>query len=110
MKRILAVIAILFFAFVCANACANPHYEEPDWYHASIEELNDGVMDDQLIPVWGRVIEQTYEGYSQHADNYTIEACGQVYACVPADDLEVGDEVTVYFADNQPVRVLYGWR
>ena len=102
-KLLIAIITIL-----CAAGCAT--YKEPDWFNASYEELMDGVIDDQLIPVWGVVISKDYEGGADENDNYTIECCGQVYNGIIADDLDEGEEVTVYFAENQPVRVLAGWR
>ena len=57
----------------------------------------------------GTVIEQLYEGYSQHNDLYVIEVQGQEYE-VCSDDLDPGDEITVYFWNKYPVWVLYGWR
>lgn len=109
MKKIIAIIAAILAVFVLANK-DRKQYQEPDWFNASLEELQDGVQDDQLIPVWGIVVSKDFEGYSEYDDNYTIECCGQVYNGILADDLDEGEEVTVYFADNQPVRVLAGWR
>ena len=60
-------------------------------------------------PVHAVVVEQTYEGYSEHNDYYIVDT-GTDYYEIEADDLEVGDEVTVYFIGNYAVRTLYGWR
>ena len=60
-------------------------------------------------PTHAIVVEQTYEGYSQYNDYYIVDT-GTNYYEVESDDLRVGDEVTVYFIGNYPVRVLYGWR
>lgn len=58
----------------------------------------------------GYVIEQTYEGcYENQNDYYIVNLDGELHE-VEADDLRVGDEVTVYFFLDEPVRTLYGWR
>lgn len=61
-------------------------------------------------PVHGYVTEQTYEGcYENQNDYYIVNLGGELHE-VEADDLRVGDEVTVYFFLDEPVRTLYGWR
>lgn len=61
-------------------------------------------------PVHGYVTEQTYEGcYENQNDYYIVNLDGELHE-VEADDLRVGDEVTVYFFLDEPVRTLYGWR
>lgn len=58
----------------------------------------------------GIVIEQTYEGYSDYDDYYMIQFDNGMIREVESDDLTVGDEVTVYFDHNEPVRTVYGRR
>lgn len=60
-------------------------------------------------PTHAIVTEQTYEGYSEFNDYYIIDT-GTDYYEIESDDLVVGDEVTVYFIGEYPVKVLYGWR
>ena len=61
-------------------------------------------------PVHGYVIEQTYEGCNEDLnDYYIVNLDGELHE-VEADDLRVGDEVTVYFFLDEPVWTLYGWR
>ena len=61
-------------------------------------------------PVHGYVTEQTYEGcYENQNDYYIVNLDGELHE-IEADDLQVGDEVTVYFFLDEPVRTLYGWR
>lgn len=61
-------------------------------------------------PVHGYVTEQTYEGcYEDLNDYYIVNLDGELHE-VEADDLRVGDEVTVYFFLDEPMWTLYGWR
>ena len=61
-------------------------------------------------PVHGYVTEQTYEGCNEDLnDYYIVNLDGELHE-VEADDLRVGDEVTVYFFLDEPVWTLYGWR
>lgn len=60
-------------------------------------------------PVHAVVVGQTYEGYSLYNDVYIVSTGAETYE-IEADDLEIGDEITVYFLGNEPVRTLYGWR
>ena len=62
-----------------------------------------------LTVAHGTVVEEVYEGCSEHNDLYVIEVNNEQYE-ICADDLNEGDEVTVYFLGEYPVRVLYGWR
>ena len=57
----------------------------------------------------GVVIEKTYEGWAESNDYYII-AIGEDCYEVEADDLEVGDPVTVFSHDGEHFRTLYGWR
>lgn len=57
----------------------------------------------------GTVVEKLYEGGSAHNDLYVIEINNVRYE-VCADDLEPEDEITAYFWNDEPVKVLYGWR
>lgn len=62
-------------------------------------------------PTHATVVEQTYEGYSQYNDYYIVEVKDKdFYYEVEADDLDVGDEVTLYFFGDTLVKVVYGWR
>lgn len=62
-------------------------------------------------PTHATVVEQTYEGYSQYNDYYIVEVKDEdFYYEVEADDLDVGDEITVYFIGEYPVKVVYEWR
>lgn len=68
---------------------------------------------ERLCPMtkrYGVVIEQTYEGWSEYNDYYIIEFENGDLHEIEADDLWPGDEVTVYFDHNEPVRTLYGRR
>lgn len=61
-------------------------------------------------PVHGYVTEQTYEGCNEDLnDYYIVNLDGELHE-VEADDLRVGDEVTVYFFLDEPIWTLYGWR
>lgn len=60
-------------------------------------------------PRHGYVVVQTYEGYSKYNDYYLVNINGEIYE-VEADDLEVNDNVTVYFIGNYTVQTLYEHR
>lgn len=60
-------------------------------------------------PKHGYVIAQTYEGYNEYNDYYLVNIDGEIYE-VEADDLDVNDNVTVYFIGNYTVQTLYGYR
>ena len=60
-------------------------------------------------PRHGYVVTQTYEGYSKYNDYYLVNINGEIYE-VEADDLEVNDNVTVYFIGNYTVQTLYEHR
>lgn len=57
-------------------------------------------------PRHGYVVAQTYEGYSKYNDYYLVNINGEIYE-VEADDLEVNDNVIVYFIGNYTVQTLY---
>lgn len=60
-------------------------------------------------PRHGYVVAQTYEGYSKYNDYYLVNINGEIYE-VKADDLQVNDNVTVYFIGNYTVQTLYEHR
>lgn len=60
-------------------------------------------------PRHGYVVAQTYEWYSKYNDYYLININDEIYE-VEADDLEVNDNVTVYFIGNYTVQTLYEHR
>lgn len=60
-------------------------------------------------PRHGCVVAQTYEGYSKYNDYYLVNINGEIYE-VEADDLQVNDNVTVYFIGNYTVQTLYEHR
>lgn len=56
------------------------------------------------------VIEKTYEGCLEGADDeYIADANGTLISFV-ADDLLPGDEATIYYLHGEIISVLYGWR
>lgn len=58
----------------------------------------------------GYVVEKTLEGGSGYNDYYIVNLGGELYE-VEADDLEEGDAITCYFANEEEVvRTLYEWR
>lgn len=65
---------------------------------------------DPCIRRYGTVIEQTYEGFSDYDDYYLIQfENGDIHE-IETDDLRIGDEVTVFFYKDEPIRTLYGRR
>lgn len=60
-------------------------------------------------PRHGYVVAQIYEGYSKYNDYYLVNINGEIYE-VEADDLQVNDNVTVYFIGNYTVQTLYEHR
>ena len=60
-------------------------------------------------PRHGYIVAQTYEGYSKYNDYYLVNINGEIYE-VEADDLQVNDNVTVYFNGNYTVQTLYEHR
>ena len=71
--------------------------------HASYKEM-------PIVKAYGTVIEQSYEGYELYNDYYNIELeDGNIYE-IEADDLAVGDPVTIWFDGEEPIRCLYGRR
>jgi hypothetical protein len=60
---------------------------------------------------YGTVIEQTYEGSDIGADDaYIIELQDGTLVEVVSDDLQAGDDVTVYYNNGNIIWVLYGER
>ena len=73
--------------------------------------ISDAVIGDQYTIRHGTVIEKTYEGcQDDNNDYYIIEFENGDLHEVEADDLWTGDEVTVYFYRDEPIRTMYGWR
>ena len=56
----------------------------------------------------GTVLQKVIEGGHAADDVYIVESDGQRFT-VSADDLEPGDDVTVYTVGNMIVRTRYGW-
>lgn len=65
---------------------------------------------DPITKRYGIVIEQTYEGWAEENDYYIIRFEDGNEHEIEADDLRIGDDVTVYFDHNEPIRTLYGRR
>lgn len=63
-----------------------------------------------VVTEYGTVTEQTYEGGTQYNDYYIVVLDDGNIHEVEADDLEVNDRVTVYFYEDEPIKVLYGAR
>lgn len=61
-----------------------------------------------LIGQYGTVTEQTTEGGRWENDYYIVELEDGEKHEIEADDLEIGDEVTVYFLAGEPVYTRYG--
>lgn len=73
--------------------------------------ISDAVIGDKFTIRYGTVVEKTYEGCEDdNNDYYIIEfENGDLYE-IEADDLWTGDDVTVYFYNERPIRTLYGRR
>lgn len=72
--------------------------------------ISDAEIGDVYTIRYGTVIEQTYEGYSEENDYYIIQFENGDLHEIESDDLQVGDEVTVYFWEGRPIRMYYGIR
>lgn len=101
-RTVLTIFCIIFLLTVCARS--QDHY-----YSMSLNQLQHAVEKGELEQYHGYVIEKTSEGGSQYDDYYIVNIDGELYE-VEADDLEVGDIVTVYFKGSETVRTLYGWK
>lgn len=101
-------ILTAFLTAVLALGNATLYYEEPqkDYYYMELDEL---LACEELTPVYGYVVEQTYEGWSEYDDYYIVDLNGYLYE-IMADDLRIGDRVTCYFYNGYIVRTLYEWR
>lgn len=94
----------------------NPDYTEEyaiaidSFGHEHKLTISDAEIGDVYIIRYGTVIEQTYEGYSEENDYYIIEFENGDLHEIESDDLQVGDEVTVYFWEDRPIRMYYGIR
>ena len=64
----------------------------------------------RVTPIYGTITEKTLEGGTQYNDYYIVVLDDGNMHEIEADDLEVGDRVTVYFYEDEPVRTLYGER
>jgi len=78
--------------------------------HEHLLTISDAEIGDVYIIRYGTVIEQTYEGYSEENDYYIVEFENGDLHEIESDDLQPGDEVTVYFYEDRPIRMYYGWR
>lgn len=94
----------------------NPNYTEEyaiaidSFGHEHHLTISDAEIGDVYIIRYGVVIEQTYEGYSEENDYYIIQFENGDLHEIESDDLQVGDEVTVYFWEGRPIRMYYGIR
>lgn len=94
----------------------NPDYTEEyaiaidSFGHEHKLTISDAEIGDVYIIRYGTVIEQTYEGYSEENDYYIIQFENGDLHEIESDDLQVGDEVTVYFWEGRPIRMYYGIR
>ena len=78
--------------------------------HEHLLDISDAMIGDTYTIRYGVVIEETYEGYSEENDYYIIQFENGDLHEIESDDLQVGDEVTVYFWEDRPVRLYYGIR
>lgn len=78
--------------------------------HEHMLNISDAEIGDVYIIRYGTVIEQTYEGWAEENDYYIIEFENGDLHEIESDDLQPGDEVTVYFWEGRPIRMYYGWR
>ncbi len=78
--------------------------------HEHLLNISDAEIGDVYIIRYGTVIEETYEGYSEENDYYIVEFENGDLHEIESDDLQPGDEVTVYFFEDRPIRMYYGWR
>lgn len=78
--------------------------------HEHLLNISDAEIGDIYIIRYGTVIEETYEGYSEENDYYIVEFENGDLHEIESDDLQPGDEVTVYFFEDRPIRMYYGWR
>lgn len=101
-RTVLAIFCIIFLLTVCVGS-------KHDYYTMSLSGLQHAVERGEIEQYHGYVVEKTYEGWSEYDDYYIVRIDGELYE-VEADDLNVGDVVTVYFKGSKTVRTLYGWR
>lgn len=78
--------------------------------HEHLLNISDAEIGDVYIIRYGTVVEQTYEGWAEENDYYIIEFENGDLNEIESDDLQPGDEVTVYLWEGRPVRMYYGWR
>lgn len=78
--------------------------------HEHLLTISDAEIGDVYTIRYGTVIEQTYEGWSEENDYYIIEFENGDLHEIEADDLQPGDDVTVYFWEGRPIRMMYGIR
>ncbi len=56
-------------------------------------------------PNHGVIVEQTFEGYSEYEDYYIVEIDSNYWE-IESNELNVGDEVTVYFINDYPIQMI----
>ena len=78
--------------------------------HEHLLDISDAEVGDVYTIRYGVVLEETYEGYAEENDYYIVEFENGDLHEIESDDLQVGDEVTVYFWEDRPVRLYYGIR
>lgn len=86
-------LSILFLTFILA-----------------VIQTSERLSPDPVEKRYGIVIEQTYEGWSDYDDYYIIQFENGDRHEIESDDLSPGDEVTVWFYRDEPIKTLYGWR
>ena len=60
--------------------------------------------------IYGTVTEKVTEGCPDRDDEYIVNLWTGTLIDITADDLNPGDDVTVYYLDGEIVRTLYGVR
>ena len=56
-------------------------------------------------PNHGVIVEQTFEGYSEYEDYYIVEIDSNYWE-IESNELNVGDQVTVYFINDYPIQMI----
>ena len=78
--------------------------------HEHLLNISDAIIGDEFTIRYGVIIEETYEGYSEENDYYIVQFENGDLHEIESDDLQPGDEVTVYFFEDRPIRMMYGIR
>lgn len=78
--------------------------------HEHLLNISDAIVGDEYTIRYGVITEQTFEGWSEENDYYIVQFENGDLHEIESDDLQPGDEVTVYFYEDRPIRTMYGWR